>query len=60
MNWNPRPYLDSLFTSDVITVIIGQMDEIMEESATKKLLPKPEIGSLRHGRRQINHKAKIK
>jgi len=52
--------LTSLFTSVVITVIIGQMDEIMEESAITKLLSKPEIGSLRHGRRLMNHRAKIK
>jgi hypothetical protein len=49
-----------LFTSVVITVIIGQMDEIMEGSAIAKLLSKLEIDSLRHGRRQINHRAKIK
>jgi hypothetical protein len=56
----PDHILTSLFTSVVITVIIGQMDEIMEESAIAKLLSKLEIGSLRHGRRQINHRAKIK
>jgi len=39
----PGHILTSLFTSAVITVIIGQTEEIMEDPATKKLLSGPEL-----------------